>query len=198
MSWLVRSLTRTSVSDWYQGLSKPWFNPPDWVFAPVWMYFYPPARLGLAGLAAPTWAAARPSCRRVVRIAGSLGTVEKTIKVHRSNLMKKMGAKSLPELVRMAVRMEGLLGEALSAGAAKSANPAAMAARWRRRIDEIRICTTGTDGYQRLGPAIIDLECRAFELPGSGASCGTAAITRSPSVRGVSTMGLPRRILASG
>jgi len=136
--------------------------------------------------------------RRNKQIAGSLGTVEKTIKVHRSNLMKKMGAKSLPELVRMAVRMEGLLGEALSAEAAKSANPAAVAARWRRRIDEIRICTTGTDGYQRLGPAIIDLECRAFELPGSGASCGTAATTRSPSVRAVSTMGLPRRILASG
>jgi FixJ family two-component response regulator len=135
--------------------------------------------------------------RRNKQIAGSLGTVEKTIKVHRSNLMKKMGAKSLPELVRMAVRMEGL-GEALSAGAAKSANPAAMAARWRRRIDEIRICTTGTDGHQRLGPAIIDLECRTFELLGSGASCGTVATTRSPSVRGVSTKGLPRRILASG
>jgi tryptophan-rich sensory protein len=30
------AITRTSVSDWYQGLSKPWFNPPNWVFAPVW------------------------------------------------------------------------------------------------------------------------------------------------------------------
>ena len=28
------AITRTSVSNWYQGLSKPWFNPPDRVFAP--------------------------------------------------------------------------------------------------------------------------------------------------------------------
>ena len=28
------AITRTSVSDWYQGLSKPSFNPPDWVFTP--------------------------------------------------------------------------------------------------------------------------------------------------------------------
>jgi FixJ family two-component response regulator len=36
------------------------------------------------------------------QIAGELGVSEITVKVHRGNLMKKMGAKSVAELVRMA------------------------------------------------------------------------------------------------
>ncbi len=39
------------------------------------------------------------------RIAASLGTVEKTIKVHRAHVMEKMGARSLAELARMAERL---------------------------------------------------------------------------------------------
>src|SRR5262249_10504941 len=35
-------------------------------------------------------------------IAARLGTVEKTVKVHRGRIMRKMGAASLVELVRMA------------------------------------------------------------------------------------------------
>jgi FixJ family two-component response regulator len=38
------------------------------------------------------------------QIAYDLGTVEKTIKVHRSRMMDKMGVRSLAELVRMAER----------------------------------------------------------------------------------------------
>jgi len=38
------------------------------------------------------------------QIAYDLGTVEKTIKVHRSRMMEKMGARSLAELVRMVER----------------------------------------------------------------------------------------------
>jgi len=39
------------------------------------------------------------------QIAGELGTVEKTIKVHRSQVMHKMAANSVADLVRMAVRL---------------------------------------------------------------------------------------------
>jgi len=36
------------------------------------------------------------------QIAGELGVSEITVKVHRGNAMRKLGAKSLAELVRMA------------------------------------------------------------------------------------------------
>jgi FixJ family two-component response regulator len=36
------------------------------------------------------------------RIARDIGIAESTVKVHRTNLMRKMNARSLPELSRMA------------------------------------------------------------------------------------------------
>jgi FixJ family two-component response regulator len=49
------------------------------------------------------------------QIAADLGTVEKTVKVHRSRVMHKMGAHSLAELVRLAgtLGIPGELGEPL-------------------------------------------------------------------------------------
>jgi len=41
------------------------------------------------------------------QIGGELGLAEVTVKAHRRQIMQKMGAKSLPELVRMADRLGG-------------------------------------------------------------------------------------------
>lgn len=40
------------------------------------------------------------------QIAGELGTVEKTIKVHRSRVMEKLGVRTVADLVRMAEKLE--------------------------------------------------------------------------------------------
>lgn len=40
--------TTTSVSTWYLTLSKPEWNPPSWVFGPVWTLLY-------AGMAVAAW-----------------------------------------------------------------------------------------------------------------------------------------------
>ena len=44
------------------------------------------------------------------QVAGDIGIGEVTVKVHRSNLMRKMKAASLPELTRMADKLD-LVGE---------------------------------------------------------------------------------------
>jgi FixJ family two-component response regulator len=41
-------------------------------------------------------------CNQLTLVAGELGVSEITAKVHRGNVMKKMGARSLADLVRMA------------------------------------------------------------------------------------------------
>lgn len=40
VSGLGAMITASSVGTWYQSLEKPPFNPPDWVFAPVWTALY--------------------------------------------------------------------------------------------------------------------------------------------------------------
>ncbi len=32
--------TASSIEGWYITLNKPWFNPPNWIFGPVWTLLY--------------------------------------------------------------------------------------------------------------------------------------------------------------
>ncbi|MBO6620822.1 MAG: tryptophan-rich sensory protein [Balneola sp.] len=32
--------TSESISGWYSSLEKPFFNPPNWIFGPVWTFLY--------------------------------------------------------------------------------------------------------------------------------------------------------------
>jgi tryptophan-rich sensory protein len=40
VSLVGAAITATSVGDWYQTIAKPSFNPPDWLFAPIWTTIY--------------------------------------------------------------------------------------------------------------------------------------------------------------
>ena len=40
VGFLASLATQTSVNSWYQTLEKPFFTPPSWLFAPVWIFLY--------------------------------------------------------------------------------------------------------------------------------------------------------------
>ena len=40
IGFLVGCLSHSGLSSWYLQLIKPWFNPPSWLFGPVWTFLY--------------------------------------------------------------------------------------------------------------------------------------------------------------
>ena len=40
VGYLAGQVTKMSVNTWYATLEKPFFTPPDWLFAPVWTMLY--------------------------------------------------------------------------------------------------------------------------------------------------------------
>ncbi|MEZ5559791.1 MAG: TspO/MBR family protein [Pseudomonadales bacterium] len=51
----------TDIGDWYRGLTKPSWQPPDWLFAPVWTLIF----ALIAWSAGAAWLAATPEVRGV-------------------------------------------------------------------------------------------------------------------------------------
>ena len=47
IGYLSGMVTRESITTWYPTLIKPIFNPPNWIFAPVWTSLY--IMMGVAG-----------------------------------------------------------------------------------------------------------------------------------------------------
>ncbi len=61
-------VTATTVGDWYPTLNRPSFNPPDWVFSPVWTVLY--VMIAASGWIA--WRNASQERRRPVLLAFGL------------------------------------------------------------------------------------------------------------------------------
>ncbi|MCW2120474.1 TspO/MBR family protein [Flavobacterium sp. 7A] len=40
IGYLSGTVTRSAITTWYPTLTKPIFNPPNWIFAPVWSMLY--------------------------------------------------------------------------------------------------------------------------------------------------------------
>ncbi len=48
VAWLGSAATTPKIADWYAGLAKPSWSPPNWLFGPVWTILY-------CGMAVAAW-----------------------------------------------------------------------------------------------------------------------------------------------
>ncbi len=58
--------TMPSIPGWYAGLAKPAFNPPSWLFGPVWTLLY--ALMGLAAWLIYEKGAKRPDVKKALSV----------------------------------------------------------------------------------------------------------------------------------
>ncbi len=72
-------LTNKSLSAWYPGLTKPSWNPPDWVFGPVWTLLY-------IMMAVAAWLVWRSRAAPPVALPLALYTMQLTLNVMWSGL----------------------------------------------------------------------------------------------------------------
>jgi tryptophan-rich sensory protein len=70
LAGLIGSLfTTPSIPGWYAGLIKPSFNPPNWIFGPVWTTLY--AMMGLAAWIVYDKGLKRPEVRKALAVFGA-------------------------------------------------------------------------------------------------------------------------------
>jgi len=98
-------VTAGSVGTWYQALHKPPFNPPDWIFAPVWSALY--LMIAIAG-----WRAWRRAARQQARLALTAYAVQLGLNLSWSFVF--FGARLIgPALTVIAALLAAILANAL-------------------------------------------------------------------------------------
>lgn len=55
-----------SISEWYPHISKPWFTPPDWVFAPVWTLLF--LFMGIAAFLVWEQVSQKPAVKKALKL----------------------------------------------------------------------------------------------------------------------------------